>query len=126
MEKPGTERPRSRPRRVKENRLPGKRPVSAIRREFVSVLLESCMCPEWFFWFNSRFRGGGSDGLSCVEQRRLGAFENTLGAAVGSFMTADAEWSPWHCLQTPAAYFLVTMYADAEAAVVNSNQGQLD
>src|SRR5580658_4388670 len=61
MEKPGTERPRSRPRRVKENRLPGKRPVSAIRREFVSVLLESCMCPEWFFWFNSRCRGGGSD-----------------------------------------------------------------
>jgi len=85
------------------------------------------MCPEWFFWFNSRCRGGGSDGLSCVEQRRLGAFENTLVAVVGSFfLTADAEWSPRHCLQTPAADFLVTMYAGAEAAVVNSNQGQFD
>ena len=29
-------------------------------------------------------------------------------------------------LQTPAADFLVTMYAGAEAAVVNSNQGQFD
>src|SRR5271170_5531701 len=115
MEKPGTERPRSRPRRVKENRLPGKRPVSATRREFVSVLLESCMCPEWFFWVNARCRGGGSYGLGCVEQRRLGAFENTLVAAVGSFLTADAEWSPWHRLQTSAADFLVTVYAGAEA-----------
>jgi hypothetical protein len=66
------------------------------------------------------------DRLRRIEKCGLDRFENILVTAFGGFLAADAEWSPWQCLQAPPADFLVAVHAGTEALIVNSNQRQLD
>lgn len=64
--------------------------------------------------------------LGCIEECGLAPFENALVTAIGGFLAADAEWSPWHRLPVPPADFLVAVHAGAEAVIVDSSQRQLN
>src|SRR5580704_16408330 len=53
-------------------------------------------------------------------------FENTLVAAIGRFLTADAEWGPGYRLQTAPLDFFAAVHANSEAPIADSPQSQFD